>query len=296
MRNNVIEKRARLWYDIAVNKICGLRRSKEKGVVIKMGVLSKIGIFIAVIVISNYVVSLVFKLIFKKTKAVQLRFLKYAVNVIIDVIAFYSLAQQFELTRDISKALLQSGSLILAIATFAAQQALGNVISGISLSVSRPYNVDEKIRVIQGGTVIAEGLVKDVTLRHTLINQFNGETCIVPNSVMDSAVIINTNFTENIGNYVEIEIGYGADIEKAIAIMRKICAEHELTLNTEENSVTASGYTQNGVTIKTIIWTQNLNDSFRACSDIRIALVKEFNRNGIEIPYQTVTISNYTPA
>ena len=260
-----------------------------------MNLLSKLGLFFVVILLSNYVVSLIFKYIAQKTKAVHLRFTKSAINVIIDVIAFYSLAQQFEMTKDISKVLLQSGSLILAIATFAAQQALGNVISGISLSVSKPYNVDEKIRVIQGGTVIAEGLGKDVTLRHTLIYQFNGETCIVPNSVMDSAVVINTNFTENIGNYVEIEIGYGADIEKAVEIMRRICVEHELTLNTEANAVTASGYTQNGVTLKTIIWTQNLNDSFRACSDIRIALVREFGKSGIEIPYQTVTISNYEP-
>ncbi len=261
-----------------------------------MNLLSKIGIFLAVVVVSNYLISLIFLYIAKKTKAVHLRFTKSAVNIIIDIIAFYSLAQQFEMTKDISKVLLQSGSLILAIATFAAQQALGNVISGISLSVSKPYNVDEKIRVLQGGTVIAEGLVKDVTLRHTLIYQFNGETCIVPNSVMDSAVVINTNFTENIGNYVEIEIGYGAEIEKAIAIMHRICVEHELTLNTEANVVTASGYTQNGVVLKTIIWTKNLNDSFRACSDIRIALVREFSKSGIEIPYQTVTISNYHSA
>ena len=156
-----------------------------------MNLLSKIGLFFGVILLSNYVVSLIFRYIAQKTKAVHLRFTKSAINVIIDVIAFYSLAQQFEMTKDISKVLLQSGSLILAIATFAAQQALGNVISGISLSMSKPYNVDEKIRVIQGGTVIAEGLVKDVTLRHTLIYQFNGETCIVPNSVMDSAVVID---------------------------------------------------------------------------------------------------------
>lgn len=261
-----------------------------------MSILSKIGLFIAIIIVFNYVISVIFKYISKKTRAVHLSLSKCAINVIIDIIAFYSLAQQFEVTRDISKVLLQSGSLILAIATFAAQQALGNVISGISLSVSRPYNVDEKIRVLQGGTVIAEGLVKDVTLRHTLIYQFNGETCIVPNSVMDSAVIVNTNYTENIGNYVEIEIDYSADIEKAIGVMRKICAEHELTLNTEANAVTASGYTQNGVTLKTIIWTENLNDSYRACSDVRVALVEEFNKNGIEIPYQKVTISNYSPA
>ena len=75
-----------------------------------MNLLSKIGIFLAVVVVSNYLISLIFLYIAKKTKAVHLRFTKSAVNIIIDIIAFYSLAQQFEMTKDISKVLLQSGS------------------------------------------------------------------------------------------------------------------------------------------------------------------------------------------
>ena len=64
---------------------------------------------------------------------------------------------------------------MVAIATFAAQQTLSNFISGISVSLSKPYNVNEKIKVMQNGNVIAEGMVKDVTMRHTVIGQFNGE-------------------------------------------------------------------------------------------------------------------------
>ena len=252
----------------------------------------KICTFVAVALILNYIVNLIFKFMSRKTKAIHLRFSNRAVNLIIDIIIVYSLAQQFEITKDISKVLLQSGSLIIAIAMFAAQQALANVISGISISASKPYNVDEKIRVIQGGTVIAEGIVKDVMMRHTVIYQFNGESCIVPNSVMDASVIINANYTENVGNFVEVEIAYDADIEKAIRVMREVCVNNEMTLNTDRSIVTASGYTQNGVILKTTVWTENLNDSFRACSDIRIALLKEFKKNNIEIPYQTVTISN----
>ena len=103
---------------------------------------------------------------------------------LIVIVVLYSLAQQFEVTKDISKTLLQSSSLFVAIATFAAQQALSNVISGISLSFSKPYNVDEKIRVVQGSSVIAEGIVKDITIRHTIIQQFNGESCIDRKSVV----------------------------------------------------------------------------------------------------------------
>lgn len=255
-----------------------------------MSSLLKIAVFAAVQLAVNRVIKLVFLLMERKNKSVHLRFTKSAVNVIFSVVLFYTLLQQFEVTRDISKVLLQSGSLMIAIATFAAQQALANVISGISLSMSRPYNVDEKIRVLQGSSVIAEGYVKDITIRHTIIRQFNGECCIVPNSVMDSAVITNTNFIENVGNFVEIEIGYDADIDKAMRIMQQICINNEQTLNTEENKVFIKSYTSNGIILKTTIWTQNLDDSFQACSDIRAELVKGFRENGITIPYQTVTV------
>ncbi len=255
-----------------------------------MSSLLKIAIFIGIEVITNRIVNLIFRFMSKKHNSVHLRFTKSIVNVAISVVLCYSLLQQFEITRDISKALLQSGSLMVAIATFAAQQALANVISGISLSMSRPYNVDEKIRVVQGSSVIAEGMVKDITIRHTVIRQFNGECCIVPNSVMDTAVITNTNFTENVGNFMEIEVSYDSDIDLAMHEMQKICIENVLTLNTEENKVFIKTYTSNGVILKTTIWTRNLDDSFQACSDIRVDLIKKFKEKGIVIPYQTVTV------
>lgn len=255
-----------------------------------MDSLLKIGIFIIAELLLTRAVNLIFRFMSKKHNSVHLRFTKSAVNVSITVIWLYSLAQQFEVTKDISKALLQSGSLIVAIATFAAQQALANVISGVSLSASKPYNVDDKIRVVQSGNIVAEGIVEDITIRHTIISQYNGESCIVPNSVMDAAVITNTNFTANIGNFMEIEVSYESDIEKAMYIMKKICAENELTINTEENKVFVKGYTQNGAILKTTVWTQTLDDSFQACSDIRMGLMKEFKKNGIRIPYQTVTV------
>lgn len=254
----------------------------------------KIGLFILAELLLNRVVNLVFRIMSRKHNSVHLRFIKSILNVLIVIVVLYSLAQQFEVTKDISKTLLQSSSLFVAIATFAAQQALSNVISGISLSFSKPYNVDEKIRVVKGSSVIAEGIVKDITIRHTIIQQFNGESCIVPNSVMDSAVITNTNYTGNIGNFMEIEISYEADIEKAKKCMQEICIANKLTLNTEENKVFVKGYTQNGIILKTTVWTENLDDSFLACSDIRAELVEGFRKNGILIPYQTVVVHHTT--
>lgn len=255
-----------------------------------MNSLVKIGIFILVEFLINRIINFIFKIIEKKNHSAYLHFFQSTINVAVAIVVLYSLVQQFDVTKDISKALLQSGTLLVAIATFAAQQALSNVISGFSLSVSKPYNVDDKIKVVQGGNVIAEGIVDDITIRHTIIRQYNGESCIVPNSVMDTAVVTNTNFIENVGNFLEIEIGYDADIKKAIQIIKKVCANNELTLNTEDSGVYLKGYTQNGIILKTTVWTRNLDDSFQACSDIRISLIQAFKNSGIKIPYQTVTV------
>ena len=92
-----------------------------------MNIFVKIGIFIFAELLINRIVNLVFKAMSKKHNSVHLRFIKSIANVIVMIVVLYSLAQQFDVTKDISKTLLQSSSLLVAIATFAAQQALSNV-------------------------------------------------------------------------------------------------------------------------------------------------------------------------
>ena len=263
----------------------GMRKMGIRQIVMVVG-------FIGVTFVLIQIVNLIFRRLERKNNAAHLRFSRSVIKVFIIVMTIYALAQQFDMTKDMSTALLQSGSLVIAVATFAAQQALSNVISGFILAFSKPYNVNDKIRVSQGNSVIAEGIVTDITLRHTIINQYNEESCIVPNSVMDSAVITNTNYTENIGNFMEITVGYDSDIPKAMELMKRICAGNMLTLNTMENKVFVKGYSADGVILKTTVWTKNLNDSFKACSEIRLALVQEYLNHGIEIPYQTVTVKS----
>ncbi len=263
----------------------GMRKMGIRQIVMVVG-------FIGVTFVLIQIVNLIFRRLERKNNAAHLRFSRSVIKVFIIVMTIYALAQQFDMTKDMSTALLQSGSLVIAVATFAAQQALSNVISGFILAFSKPYNVNDKIRVSQGNSVIAEGIVTDITLRHTIINQYNEESCIVPNSVMDSAVITNTNYTENIGNFMEITVGYDSDIPKAMELMKRICAGNMLTLNTMENKVFVKGYSADGVILKTTVWTKNLNDSFQACSEIRLALVQEYLNHGLEIPYQTVTVKS----
>ena len=199
----------------------------------------------------------------------------------------------FDMTKTVSNTILGGSALILTVVSFASQQALGNVVSGFLISATKPYKLNDKIKVCNtGGSVMAEGLVEDITTRHTIIKTFDGQSCIVPNSVMDNSVIINTTYTENVGNFLTVQIAYDADVDKAMELMTKIILEHPLTLKDPEPVVRLSALADSGVILKTAVWTKNLDDNFAACADIRCAMLKEFRKEGIEIPYPTVSINN----
>jgi len=229
----------------------------------------------------------------KKSNGIHIKFLGSVTKALIFLLEVMFILSLFDLTKDLSKTILGGSAVILTIVSFASQQALGNIVSGFLISATKPYNLNDKIKVCNtSGSVMAEGLVADITTRHTIIKTFDGQSCIVPNSVMDESVIINTTYTDNVGNFLSVQIAYDADVDKAMELLKKIIIEHPLTLNDESMIIRLSSLEDSGVVLKTTVWSKDLDNNFEACSDIRCSILKEFRKAGIEIPYPTVSINN----
>ncbi|MDW8468344.1 MAG: mechanosensitive ion channel [Burkholderiales bacterium] len=75
--------------------------------------------------------------------------------------------------------LVTTSAVITAIVAFAMQDTLGNVLGGLFLEFDRSIAKGDWIRLDDLG-----GRVKEITWRHTAIRTRNGETVIVPNSVL----------------------------------------------------------------------------------------------------------------
>lgn len=237
-------------------------------------------------------IKMFFKKMSQKSNGLHIKYFDSLIKIILFVVEIYYLLTLFEATRSLSKTLLGGGAVLLTILSFGAQQAMGNIVSGLFISASKPYDLEDKVKVVSGGSIIAEGIVKNLTTRHTVIQTFDGQSCIIPNSVMDSSVIINTTYLGNVGNFLTIEISYESDVDKAMEILKNLIAEHKLTLNDTNTVITLSQMGNNGLTLKTTVWTRTLNENFIACSDIRRQVLKAYNEAGIEIPYNTVTIKS----
>ena len=240
------------------------------------------------ILISNSV----FRKVGKKNKSVGLRFFNSLVNVGIFFIMLSIVFSLIPNSDSLANRLFRSGSLALALFTFAAQKPLGNLISGIMLSASQPFAIGQKIRVLSGGAVIAEGIVTGMSMRQTIIEQYDGQSCIVPNSVIDESVIINTNYTDGVGNFLEFEIGFHSDIALARSIIKEECESTEGIVSC--GNVLVNRFSDNGVVLKITVTSKDLDASFRSCSEIREKVLQRFLKEGIDIPYNTVTVTDHT--
>lgn len=240
-----------------------------------------IGICIALLFIINFI----FNKVLKWSNNIHLKFLKSFIDVVVVTVFTCTYLSHFEFTKDISKTLMQSGTLLIAVASFTAQRVLSNVISGVAITSAKPFNIGDKIKVISvNGCLVSEGIVTDINLRHTVVKKYDGQCDIIPNSIMDSSIISNTNLIENIGKFIDIGVSHDSDLDIACLLIKEIIVSNSLTLNTSEDTfVLIKDFTSEGVILRVLVQTSSLDDSFRACSEIRKQLLLSLKEVGIVV-------------
>ncbi len=262
-----------------------------------MSKMLEIAIMIILWMIGNFVISKGIRVFTKKSTGIHITFFSAAVKVIWAIFLILAVTGMFPLTASLNTTLLTSSGLLVAIIGFAAQEVLADVISGLMLSWAKPFDIGEKITI---ESLNISGFVESMNLRHTVIRTYHNSRLIVPNSVINTAVIENSNYDRHfVGSYLEIPISCDSDLEKAYAIMEEVISSHPLVIDVREDKsigqkvlVLVSSMNENGITLKCTIRTRTLDDNFIACSDIRRQLKKRYDEEGICLSLSRVKIIN----
>jgi small conductance mechanosensitive channel len=163
----------------------------------------------------------------------------------------------------------------------AAKDSLSNVISGIFLAVFHPFRVGDYIDF--NGEY---SQVEDLTLRHTTIKTWDGRRIFVPNSIMGDQPIVNWSITDPVITWrVDFEIGYTSDIDKAREIILDMAKRHPLVLKDHEISVWVTELGDFAVNLRLSVDVPNRDVAYSTSCEIREAVKKKFDDEGIEIPY-----------
>jgi small conductance mechanosensitive channel len=194
--------------------------------------LEHITIFVAILiatVIVGFLVNRFFKKQIKKsteilhTDPTNYQFLHHLVIVLIYTIGISIAIYAMPELRLLATSLL-AGAGVLALAVgFASQQALSNIISGIFLVIFKPFRINDRIKV---GDKF--GVVEDISLRHTVIRDFENKRVIIPNAIISNEVIVNSDYIDDkICKWIDIGISYDSDIELAKYIITPATYRHK---------------------------------------------------------------------
>lgn len=233
------------------------------------------------------------RMIQKHYRRDNLKFVLRLKTIAVYIIALYAVLDLFQPFQTLLKTLLASGGVIAVVIGLAAQEAAGNFINGLMIVMFKPFKIGDLIKINNGELI---GTVEDISLRHTVIKTFENTKIIVPNSVIDKAVLENVTAVNNHkGNFLELEISYESDLEKAMQIISEEVKKHpdyldgrtaaEKQKNQPEVIIRLVDFAESGLKLKATVYSENNAQGYAMLSDIRIAIKKRFDEAGIEIPY-----------
>ncbi len=162
--------------------------------------------------------------------------------------------------------------------------ALSNIAGGVLILVTRPFKVDDFIEA-QG----ISGTVSDINITNTKIITGDNKVIYIPNASLSNGNIINYSEKDTRRVDFEFSIAYSADVEKAKAILNNIFASHELVLKDCAPFVRMSAHGESSIKIKGRVWTKS-SDYWTVYFDVLEAVKAEFDKNGIEIPFNQIDV------
>jgi small-conductance mechanosensitive channel len=224
------------------------------------------------------------------------KFLRHAVTALIYIVGFSIAIYSMPNLRALASSLL-AGAGILAVAIgFASQQALSNIISGVFIIVFRPFRVNDRVKLRD-----MIGIIEDITLRHTVIRDFENKRIIIPNSLISEEIIVNSDFGDDkICKWIEIGISYDSNIEKAKVLIKEEILNHPMHIDPrtprqiEEGEelapVKVIGLGDSSINLRGWAWAKDSADAFKMACDLYEKIKNKFDVEGIEIPFPHRTL------
>lgn len=223
-------------------------------------------------------VDFVFKKIIKKHDNITNRILRKIARTSIIVVTLVAVLDRFNILGDMTKTFLTNSALLVAVLGFLLQNTLKNILAGALLLSSETFKINQRIRLPEKDI---SGVIEKINMRHTIIHLTTNERAIVPNSLLNDAIIVNNDLTDSTTIYpLIITIGLNKDLIKAKSIIRSIVEENENVLNKDSDTIITT-VTKDTVELKTLIKTKDLDTSFDTLSDLRESVICKLNQEKI---------------
>ena len=268
-----------------------------QGTFFKYGLIETLFMMLCFIIVTMIIKKILNRSIQRHIK-VNTRFVMRMMKITLYTIAVYfclSLLIPFE---NVLGKVWGSAGILAVVIGFAAQEAMGNFVNGLLITTFKPFKIGDLVKVNNGEF---EGYVIDISLRDTVIKTYENTKVIIPNSVMNKAVLENVSLNDNTkANFLTLDISYESDIDKAMQLIKEEVMAHpnfldhrtpeEIEANVEPVIIRFTRFNDSSITLRATVYSVSNAEGFALLSDLRIAIKKRFDKEGIEFPYPHRTI------
>ena len=240
---------------------------------------------ILIIVLAIFINKLAKKLIYKSEKVAIGK--KFAISQILYYIIFIitTVLVMRSLGVDISPLLVGSGVVLVGIG-LGLQNLFLDFISGVIILFDRSVQIGDIIEI--DGTI---GEVKEISMRTSTVETRERKSIIYPNSLLTKDKLIN--FSHNspaVIFIIEVGVHYDTNIELAIKLLKDSASENEAVLKDKPIIVRLENFGDSSLDLKLYYYSIKLFSAPQVRSDIRMAILKKFRENKINIPYPIRTL------
>ena len=225
------------------------------------------------------------------------KFLRYLSVVGIYIIGVIFITLAFPSLRSIAHTAIGGAGVLALVIGVASQEALANLIGGVFIIAFKPFKVGDVIRLSE--SII--GVVHDITLRHTVIRNYENKMIVIPNSIINKEKVTNYDMEEKkICQWIEIGISYDSDIDLAKKIIQEECEMHSDILDTRSEIdlknnipkviVRVTNLGDSSVTIRAWTWSLDFASGFRMKCELLESIKKRLDAEGVEIPFPHRTL------
>jgi small conductance mechanosensitive channel len=217
-----------------------------------------------------------------------IRFLGQLANMGVYIFAFLVYSHIVPALQHLGTAWLTSMGVLSVVLGLAAQTTLGNLISGISLVLYRPFKLGDRIQVSgPAGTEI--GMVESINLGYTVLRTNDERRLVIPNSTMAGQTSINLSQTrKGAACVLTINLAAASDPAPARKILVDLAKAHPKTIAVDGCNVTAVSGSGTALTLN--VWCADADTAAVLKSDLLESAKKQFDAAGIKIARWSQTL------
>ena len=138
--------------------------------------------------------------------------------------------------------------------------------------------------------------IEDLNLRHVVIRTYENTRVIIPNKIIDDAIVENRHNDKDMANmnFYYVGVAYGSDTDKAIKIVLDYLKKDALVLKKDLLSGLVFELKDSSIILRFGFYTKDQGDGFTVKCALNDFVLKAYKEANIEIPYNYLNVINHT--